>query len=47
MAMGVRLEPELEQQLDQLAKRMRQSRSACVRDAIAQFVQVRPSAGLE
>ena len=39
MAMGVRLEPELEQQLDQLAKRMGKSRSACVRDAIAQYVQ--------
>ena len=39
MAMGVRLEPELEQQLDQLAERMGQSRSACVRDAIAQYVQ--------
>ena len=39
MAMGVRLEPELEQQLDQLAKRMGQSRSACVRDAISQYVQ--------
>ena len=47
MAMGVRLEPELEQQLDQLAKRMGKSRSACVRDAIAQYVQVRPSTGLE
>ena len=47
MAMGVRLEPELEQQLDQLAKRMGKSRSACVRDAIAQDVQVLPSAGLE
>ena len=47
MAIGVRLEPELEQQLDQLAERMGQSRSACVRDAIAQYLQVRPSAGLE
>ena len=39
MAIGVHIEPELEQQLDQLAKRMGQSRSACVRDAIAQYVQ--------
>ena len=39
MAMGVRVEPELEQQLDQVAERMGQSRSACVRDAIAQYVQ--------
>lgn len=39
MAMGVRVEPELEQQLDQLAQRLGQSRSACVRDAIAQYVQ--------
>ena len=39
MTIGVHIEPELEQQLDQLAKRMGQSRSACVRDAIAQYVQ--------
>ena len=39
MAIGVRVEPELEQQLDQLAKRMVKSRSACLRDAIAQYVQ--------
>ena len=39
MAMGVRVEPELEQQLDQLAQRLGQSRSACVSDAIAQYVQ--------
>ena len=39
MAIGVRVEPELEQQLDQLAERMGKSRSACVRDAIAQYVQ--------
>ena len=38
MAMGVRLEPDLEQQLDQLAERKGKSRSACVRDAIAQYV---------
>ena len=38
MAIGVRVEHELEQQLDQLAKRMVKSRSACLRDAIAQYV---------
>ena len=39
MALGVRVEPELKQQLDQLAQRMGKSRSACVREAIAQYVQ--------
>jgi len=39
MAIGVRVEPELEQQLDQLARRMGKSRSACVREEIAQYVQ--------
>ena len=39
MAIGVRIEPELEQQLDQLARSMGKSRSACVREAIAQYVQ--------
>ena len=39
MAIGVRVKPELEQQLDQLAERMGKSRSACVREAIAQYVQ--------
>ena len=39
MAIGVRVEPELEQQLDQVAERLGKSRSACVRDAIAQYVQ--------
>ena len=39
MAIGVRVEPQLEQQLDQLAHRMGKSRSACVREAIAQYVQ--------
>jgi len=39
MAIGVRVEPELEQQLDQLARSMGKSRSACVREAIAQYVQ--------
>ena len=39
MAIGVRIEPELEQQLDQLAQRLGRSRGACVREAIAQYVQ--------
>ncbi|MFL0770916.1 MAG: ribbon-helix-helix protein, CopG family [Prochlorococcus sp.] len=39
MAIGVRVEPELERQLDQLAHSMGKSRSACVREAIAQYVQ--------
>ena len=39
VAIGVRVEPELEQQLDQLAERIGKSRSACVREAIAQYVQ--------
>ena len=39
MVIGVHVEPELEQQLDQLAERIGKSRSACVREAIAQYVQ--------
>ena len=39
MAIGVRIEPELEQQLDQLAQRLERSRSDCVREAIDQYVQ--------
>ena len=39
MAIGVRIDPELEEQLDQLAERMGQSRSACVREAITHHVQ--------
>ena len=39
MAIGVRIEPELEQQLDQLAQRLGRSRSAYVREAITQYVQ--------
>ncbi|MCP9910025.1 ribbon-helix-helix protein, CopG family [Cyanobium sp. BA20m-p-22] len=38
MAIGVRLAPELEQQLDRLARSMGKSRSTCVREAIAQYV---------
>jgi len=39
MTIGVRMEPELEQQLDRLARSMGKSRSACVREAITQYVQ--------
>ena len=39
MAIGVRVEPELEQQLDQLELSIGKSRRACVREAIAQNVQ--------
>ncbi len=39
MAIGVRVEPELEQQLDYLARRMGKSRSTCVREAIAHYGQ--------
>ena len=39
MAIGVRVEPELEQQLDQLAQRLGRSHSSCVREAIVQVVQ--------
>jgi predicted transcriptional regulator len=34
----VRLEPELEQRLDQLAGQLGKSRSACVREAIAAYL---------
>jgi predicted transcriptional regulator len=39
MAFGVRVAPELEHQLDKLARGMGKSRSAYVREAIAQYVQ--------
>jgi predicted transcriptional regulator len=39
MAIGVRVAPELEQQLDKLARSMGKSRSTCVREAIVQYVQ--------
>ena len=39
MAIGVRVEPELEQRLDRLARSLGKSRSACVREAIAQYVE--------
>ena len=38
MAIGVRVDPELERQLDQLARQLGKSRSACVRDAITQYL---------
>ena len=39
MAIGVRVEPELEQQLDQLELSRGKSLRACVREAIAQYAQ--------
>lgn len=39
MAIGVRVELELEQRLDRLARSLGKSRSACVREAIAQYVE--------
>ena len=39
MVLGERLEPELEHQLDQLARQLGKSRSACVRDALRQYLQ--------
>lgn len=38
MAIGVRVEPELERRLDQLALSLGKSRSTCVREAIALYV---------
>ena len=38
MAIGVRLEPELAQQLDRLAHNLGKTRSACVREAIAHYL---------
>ncbi len=38
MPIGVRVEPELERRLDQLARQLGKSRSACVRDAITQYL---------
>ena len=38
MAIGIRLEPELEQQLDQLAQSLGKTRSACVREAISNYL---------
>jgi len=39
MAIGVRVEPELERRLDQLAMSLGKSRSSCVREAIALYVE--------
>jgi len=38
MVLGVRVEPEMEQQLDQLARQLGKSRSACIREAIRQYL---------
>ena len=38
MAIGIRLEPELEQQLDRLAQSLGKTRSTCVREAIANYL---------
>jgi len=38
MVIGVRMEPELERQLDRLALRQGRTRSACVREAIQQYL---------
>ncbi|EDY39520.1 Ribbon-helix-helix protein, copG family [Cyanobium sp. PCC 7001] len=38
MVIGVRVEPELERQLDQLARQLGKSRSACIREAIRQYL---------
>lgn len=39
MAIGVRVGPELERRLDQLALSLGKSRSSCVREAIALYVE--------
>ena len=39
VSIGVRVEPELERRLDQLAISLGKSRSACVREAIALYVE--------
>jgi predicted transcriptional regulator len=38
MMIGVRVEPELERKLDQLARQLGKSRSACIREAISQYL---------
>ena len=38
MAIGIRLKPELEQQLDRLADSLGKTRSACVSEAIAHYL---------
>lgn len=39
MVIGVRVDPAVEHQLDQLAQQMGKSRSACIREAIQQYQQ--------
>lgn len=38
MVIGVRVDPAVEQRLDALAQRLGKSRSACIREAIDQFL---------
>ena len=38
MVIGVRMEPELERRLDLLAHQLGKSRSACIREAISQYL---------
>ena len=38
MSLGVRVEPELERRLDQLAQQLGKTRSACIREAISQYL---------
>jgi predicted transcriptional regulator len=38
MVIGVRVEPELERRLDRLAEQQGKSRSACIREAIRQYL---------
>ena len=38
MVIGVRMEPELERQLDRLAQQQGKTRSACIREAIHQYL---------
>lgn len=38
MVIGVRLDPAVEQQLDRLANQLGKSRSACIREAISQYL---------
>jgi predicted transcriptional regulator len=38
MVLGVRVEPELERQLDQLAPQLGKTRTACVREAISLYL---------
>lgn len=38
MVIGVRVDPAVEQRLDALAERLGKSRSACIREAINQFL---------